>query len=61
MTINLHFEHYNIDSSGYSFYAHLVTVVPVLRYDCARTTHPAVTVVPVLRAVPFDSIKRIIA
>ena len=61
MTIKHHFELYNIDSSGDSFCAHLVTVLPVLRHDCARTTHPAVTVLPVLRVVLFDSIYRIIA
>ena len=56
MTIKQHFEPYYIDSSGDSFSVHLVTVLPVLRHDCARTTHLAVTVVPVLRAVLFDSI-----
>ena len=58
MTIKHHFEPYNIDSSGGSFCAHLVTVLPVLRHNCARTTHLAVTIVPVhvLRAVLFDSV-----
>ena len=56
ITIKHHFELYNIDSSGDSFCAHLVTVLSVLRHDCARTTHPAVTVLPVLRVVLFDSI-----
>ena len=51
MTIKHHSKHYNIDSSSDSFCAHLVTVVPVLHHGCARTTHPAVTVVPVLHAV----------
>ena len=59
--IEHHSEIYNIDSSGDSFCAHLVTVLPVLRHNCARTTHPAVTVVPVLRAVLFDSIQCIFA
>ena len=63
MTITHHLELSIIDSSGDSFCAHLVTVLPVLRHDCARTctTHPAVTVVPVLHAVLFDSIQRMIA
>ena len=61
MTITHHFELYIIDSSGDSFCAHLITALPVLRHDCVRTTHPAVTVVPVLHAVLFDSIQRMIA
>ena len=56
MTIKHHFELYNIDSSSDSFCAHLVTVLPVQRHDCARTTHPAVRVVPVLCAVLLDYI-----
>ena len=56
VTIKHHFELYNIESSGDSFCAHLVMVLPVLRHDCARTTHPAVTVLPVLRVVLYDSI-----
>ena len=46
--IKHHSEPYNIDCSGDLPCAHLDTTVPV-RHDYARTTHPAVTVVPVLR------------
>ena len=56
MTIKQHSEPYNIDNNSDSFCAHLVTVVPVLRHDFARTAHPAVTVVHVLRAVLFECI-----
>ena len=56
MKIKNHSEHYNIDTSSDLFCTHLVTVVPVLRHGCARTTYPVVTVVPVLRAVLFGFI-----
>ena len=58
--IEHHSEPYNIDSNGDSFCAHLDTTVHVLRHECACATHPAVTTVPVLRAVLFVCIKRII-
>ena len=60
MTIKHNSQPYNIDDNDDSFCAHLDTVVPVLRHDCDHTTHPAVTVVPVLRFVLFMCIKHII-
>ena len=60
MTSKHHSETYNMDSNSDSFCAYLVTVVPILRHGCGRTTHPAVTVVSVLRAVVFKYIMYIV-
>ena len=49
-----------IESKGDLFFAHLVTVVPVLHNACAHITHPAAMDVPALRAILFECIWRII-